>query len=242
MPRCQSHTHRTTVGPTQTHGYMHTTEEEYKCIHKSSAHKIMGESVHGCTSPSQRNLPQHRPLPLNLLSWPNKAQACPIGSIPILAQDRPYPACPGLLGWGSACSPLPAASSAQGTVPCSAGYCSCTSPAPPPPLRPATSASETSPGLHLAHFCRQWAGCLIPRAGVQEEKPADKTPGGRENPGRAFNHHPVSFSFFVIDPSSQYWASTVTGHSLTAVHKHPELQLHPHCLLTHRYLSTHEGF
>lgn len=190
MPRCQSHTHRTTMGPTQTHGYMHTTEEEYKFIHKSDTHNIMGVLM-DAPPPSQRNLPQHRPLPLNLLSWQNKAQACAISSIPILAQDRPYPACPGLLGWGSACSQLPAASSAQGTVPCGAGYCSRTSPAPPLPLRPATSASGTSPGLHLAHFCRQWAGCLIPRVGVQEEEPTDKTPGGRKSPARAFYHHPL---------------------------------------------------
>lgn len=91
----------------------------------------------------------------------------------------PAPACSGGAPPAPSCQ-LPAASSAKGTVPCAAGCCSHTSPAPPTPPRPATSASGTQPGLHLAHFCRPWAGCLIPRPGVQEEGPASKTLGGRD--------------------------------------------------------------
>lgn len=105
MPRCQSHTHRTTMGPTQTHGYMHTTEEKYKCTHKSNTHKIMGVSVHGCTSlipkkspPPQTAAPQpsilakQSPgLPHQLYPHPGLRQALSCLPRPAWVGFRPLP-------------------------------------------------------------------------------------------------------------------------------------------------------
>lgn len=168
------------------------------------------------TLPSaQKESPQ---LPLNLPSWPDKAQACPISSIPSLAQDRPCPACPGLLGWGRACSQcqLPAQHRA-GCPMLLAAAPACRWPHPPLPGLPATSASGPQPGFHLACYCRRWAGRLTPRAGSQEKGPTGKTLGKRNRPSAASHHHHPLSLLLQID----LWV---------------ELRLSRRCPLTHRHL------
>lgn len=83
-------------------------------MHVQTTHTITGVSVHKRTSPTPEKPPAQATVPQpSILA--NTAQACPISSIHSLAQDRPCPACPNLLGWGPACSQcqLPAQHRAQ---------------------------------------------------------------------------------------------------------------------------------
>lgn len=152
-----THTH-TQNNPWPSRRWMRAYKREIQMhmqINHAGSNRSKPAQTHTPSPPSQKESPL---LPLNLPSWPHKAQACPISSIPSLAQDRPCLACPGLLGWGPACSQrqlpaqhragcpmlLPAALTCRWTHPLLPGL-------------PATSASGPQPGLHLGHFCRRWA-------------------------------------------------------------------------------------
>ena len=236
-----SHTQKTTPGLTQTHGYVHTRREEYKCIGKSHTHNNRSRCA-------QTHLPHHKRAPPSTPHSPRpsilakQGPGLPHQLHPLPGSRQTLPCLPRPARVGPCPLPAPAASSAWGRVPSGAGCGSGMLPAPPPPPRPATSASGPQPGLHLAHFCRQWAGRPIPSVGGQEEGPAGKTPGRRDSPWRASHHHPWPLLHLWTDPAHQCWVSTLIGDFLSALANPPRATTYAYCPLPHRHLALHTAF